>query len=108
LTASDTDGRRFAPGISDKEIRVPVEPDERSRRISALHHAALERTPGERDAFLRAACQGDEALRQELESLLRYESESARFLETPAAAVVGGAARDSLEGTSMVRRTLGP
>ena len=81
-----------------------MDADERLRRISALHHAALERSPADRDAFLRAACEGDEPLRQEVESLLKYDSQSARFLETPAAAVVAGA----FGGTATVGHTLGP
>jgi serine/threonine protein kinase len=64
---------------------------ERRDRISNLHDAALARAPGERGAFLKEACEGDEVLRQEVESLLNYESASVRFLETPAAddALVG-------------------
>jgi hypothetical protein len=57
-------------------------PDRRDR-VSNLHHAALARAPGERGAFLKEACEGDEGLRQEVESLLNYESASVRFLETP-------------------------
>ena len=63
-------------------------PDRRDR-ISNLYHAALARAPGERGAFLTEACEGDEALRREVESLLDYEPASVRFLETPAAEVVG-------------------
>ena len=33
----------------------------------------LEKPPAERDAFLTEACAGDDALRQEVESLLAYE-----------------------------------
>jgi serine/threonine protein kinase len=54
-------------------------------RLSEIYHRAVERPPGERNEFLREACGGDEALRQEVESLLAYESASARFLERPAA-----------------------
>jgi len=53
-------------------------------RISVLYHRALERPPEARSAFLQEACDGDAALRDEVESLLRYESDSA-FLEQPAA-----------------------
>ena len=58
-------------------------------RISDLYHRALARTPEERSAFLEEACDGDAALRREVESLLEYESDSARFLERPAAVVAG-------------------
>ncbi len=79
-------------------------PSESRARISALYHAALERAPGERRAFLRNACDGDESLRQEVESLLRYSSGAVLFLETPAAAVSAGASG----GTDMLNRQLGP
>ena len=70
-------------------------------RISDLYHRALERTPEQRSAFLQEACDGDDALREEVESLLRYESVTSRFLETPASAVAAG-------GPSMLNRQLGP
>jgi hypothetical protein len=57
-------------------------PDRRPDRISDLYHAALKHPPAERSAFLAAACGGDEALREEVESLLAYEPASSEFLET--------------------------
>jgi Tol biopolymer transport system component len=57
---------------------------ERRHLITGLCHAALERDPSARAAFLREACAGDEDLRQEVESLLRYEDRDAGFLERPA------------------------
>jgi serine/threonine protein kinase/Tol biopolymer transport system component len=56
---------------------------DRQRQVTELCHAALERNPSSRPAFLREACAGDEALRQEVESLLRYEDAADRFLERP-------------------------
>ena len=44
---------------------------ERWRRITELFHAALERDPGDRDAFVVEACAGDPELRSEVLSLLR-------------------------------------
>jgi serine/threonine protein kinase/Tol biopolymer transport system component len=70
-------------------------------RVSDLYHRALERTPDQRLAFLQEACDGDDALREEVESLLRYEPVTSRFLETPASAVAAG-------GPSMLNRQLGP
>src|ERR1035438_10700891 len=43
---------------------------ERWKRVDNLLQAALERAPGERDAFLRQACAGDEAIEREVRSLL--------------------------------------
>ncbi len=60
-------------------------------RISELYHAALERVPERRRAFLEEACNGDEALREEVESLLRYESDSAQFLDRQAADITASA-----------------
>jgi serine/threonine protein kinase/WD40 repeat protein len=56
---------------------------DRQRQVTELCHAALERNASNRAAFLREACAGDEALRQEVESLLRYEDAADRFLERP-------------------------
>src|SRR4026209_2307336 len=56
---------------------------DRQRQVTELCPAALERNPSSRPAFLREACAGDEALRQEVESLLRYEDAADRFLERP-------------------------
>jgi serine/threonine protein kinase len=82
-------------------------PDRRDR-ISNLHHAALARAPEERGAFLEEACEGDDVLRQEVESLLDYESASVRFLETPAADVVAIALGSAPAEPMMVGRQLGP
>ena len=43
-------------------------------RIEKLYHAALEREPQERAAFLAAACGGDEALLKEVQSLIGQSS----------------------------------
>ena len=43
---------------------------ERWQKIEQLHHAALEREPGGRSAFLDQACQGDAELHREVEALL--------------------------------------
>ena len=78
-----------------------------SRRelISQLFHTAVKLPPDERIAFLQRASEGDRALQEEIESLLRYESGAARFLETPAADVV---TNSLAELTSIVGRQVGP
>ena len=45
-------------------------PHERRDLISDLYHRALARAPEERGAFLAEACNEDDGLRQEVESLL--------------------------------------
>jgi serine/threonine protein kinase/WD40 repeat protein len=57
---------------------------DRQRQIAELCHAALGRNASDRATFLREACAGDDALRQEVESLLRYEDAGDQFLERPA------------------------
>ena len=48
-----------------------------------LLQAALDRTPEEREAFVRGACADDVALRDEVLSLLAHTASAGGFLETP-------------------------
>ncbi len=57
---------------------------ERWRQIEELYHAALEREPSERAAFVNDACAGNPELRKEIESLLVCDESAAHFIETPA------------------------
>ncbi len=68
---------------------------ERWRRVDEVFHRALDAPTGERTALLDAACAGDDALRHEVESLLRSDARAEEFLETPAeGAPVGTPADD--------------
>ena len=62
---------------------------ERWRKVERLFHAALEREENQRAAYVAGACQGDEALRREVESLLACQTEN--FMETPAVEVAAKA-----------------
>jgi serine/threonine protein kinase len=80
---------------------------DRAARVSELYQAALAYPTADRDLFLKDACAGDEGLREEVGSLLRYASESPEFLKTPAAAELGRL--PSLAGlTQMLGRDFGP
>src|ERR1700733_11708734 len=57
---------------------------ERWRQVEHLYHAALDRQPGERTAFLTDACNGDGDLRREVDSLLASEQSPHSLLEHPA------------------------
>src|SRR6266568_5522279 len=57
---------------------------ERWRRVEQLYHSALKVAADKRARFLQNECQDDEELRQEVESLLSYESSAAEFIESPA------------------------
>jgi serine/threonine protein kinase/Tol biopolymer transport system component len=58
---------------------------DRWKQVDRVFHAALEREPGARDAFVAQACDGDEALREEVESLLQSHHQAGSFIEAPAA-----------------------
>ncbi len=67
-----------------------MEPD-RWRQVEQLFHAALEREESQRAAFLAAACEDDEALRSEVESLLACQQQAENFMEAPAVEVAAKA-----------------
>ena len=56
---------------------------ERLSQIQELYHAARQREPEQRTAFLAGACEGDEDLQREVESLLAADPSSACFLDEP-------------------------
>lgn len=56
---------------------------ERWRRAEELFHAALEREPGARTAFLAGACGEDSELRQEVEMLVSNDERAGSLFEKP-------------------------
>ncbi len=75
---------------------------DRWQQISQLYHDVLARDESQRAGFLDAACAGDAALRQEVESLLAHEDTAERFMGVPALEVaakgLGGDQRQSMTG----------
>src|SRR4051794_30018805 len=67
---------------------------DRWRQVEDLCHAALAHGAEERRTFLAHACQGDEGLLREVESLLAQESHADRFMSVPAAVLAGSAGFD--------------
>jgi eukaryotic-like serine/threonine-protein kinase len=63
-----------------------MRPMERDRwlLVERLYHAALDRTRGDQEIFLKEACKNDEELRHEVESLLGYQQKATAFIESPA------------------------
>ena len=57
---------------------------ERWQRVEELYHSALRVAAEHRGEFLKNECRGDAKLREEIESLLAYESSAKEFMETPA------------------------
>lgn len=60
-----------------------MEPD-RWRKVEQIYHAAREVEEGQRAAFIAKACAGDQALMQELRTLLAQPQATGSFLEAPA------------------------
>ena len=56
---------------------------ERWKQVDNLLQSALERPPEERDAFLRQACAGDEALEREVRSLLASQQAGGKLPGEP-------------------------
>jgi Tol biopolymer transport system component len=52
-------------------------------QIQEFYHAAMERPPASRAAFLAKACANDPELRREVESLLSHEGQADSLLENP-------------------------
>src|SRR5262245_35229494 len=57
---------------------------DRWEQIERLYHAALERSPDAREAYLDEACAGDEDLRREVAGLLACDVPSDSFIQSPA------------------------
>ena len=64
---------------------------ERWKQVDSLLQSVLERPPEEREAFLRQACSGDQALEREVRSLLTAQQEAEGFLDRPAIEVAARA-----------------
>jgi serine/threonine protein kinase len=85
---------------------------QRWKQVDSVLQSVLDLPTGERDAFLRRACSGDDALEREVRSLLTSDQQAGRFLENPAIEVAAKAlarrrAEDAPEGgDSLIGRTI--
>lgn len=77
------------------------------QKLDELFHSALEREPGKRETFIAEACNGDEELRRELESMLDHHGRARSFIESPAYAVAAQTLVDDDSGI-LVGKSLGP
>src|SRR4030095_7731018 len=84
----------------------PEQTQELWGRIERLWNAALERAQPERAAFLAEACEGDEDLRREVESLLRFDLRAEHFIESPALELAAQAQAEAIE-ESLIGRMIG-
>src|SRR5213595_1539571 len=78
----------------------------RFQTIEEIFLAALEHEPGQVSAFLDTACEGDEALRREVEVLLASDQRAGRFIES---SPVGLATKiiQNREADSLLGQTIG-
>ena len=75
---------------------------ERWKQVESILQSALDHPPAERDALLRNACAGDEALERDVRSLLASDDQAGSFLNRPAVEVVA----EAEAGDSPVGRTI--
>src|SRR5688572_27765657 len=96
--SADPDDRPAAPvGSTDAPPAAATGGDEgreRWRRVEQIYTDARTVSGDERMAMLDTACQGDVALRHEVESLLDCERAAAGFIESSAIEVVASALRE--------------
>src|SRR5689334_2390208 len=79
---------------------------DRWAQIKSVFSAALEQPVAERAAFITSQCRGDEALAQEVESLLAAHDQAHSFIESPAFESAGPAF--ALDPTEAVGQRIGP
>ena len=79
---------------------------ERWKRTEEIYHAAYALPPGERAAFLAAACAEEEDLRRDVESLLTESESDGGFPEMPALALPAHFMQDPAP-TAMTGRSVG-
>src|SRR5215471_4927544 len=74
-----------------------MEQAERLKQAAELFHAALERAPDQRAAFLAQACASDPDLLKEVQSFLAAQEQVSGFLDEPGFVAAG---RDASESTA--------
>src|SRR5688572_30342566 len=82
-------------------------PSDRWHQIEELYHAALRLHANQRAAFLESACDGNQDLHREVESLLIADQQAENFLESPVLEVAAEAMAMQ-DPPSLVGRVLGP
>jgi serine/threonine protein kinase len=89
----------------EKQESKTVMTPETWKQVDELVQAALSLPHVECVAFLDHACKGDHLLRREVESILAYQQQASRFLETPAieqaAELIAPSQSHSLEGQTI-------
>ncbi|HYJ47231.1 MAG TPA: hypothetical protein VEV81_11520, partial [Pyrinomonadaceae bacterium] len=68
------------------------------QQIKEIFHSAVELEPGERSAFLDAACADDNSLRREVETLIAAHEKTGSFIDSPAYEVAAELVADEKTG----------
>ncbi len=76
------------------------------KKIEEIYHAALEKTPDEREEFLKKSCGDDEELRREVESLLEFDVKAKDFIESPPEDFAADIFSKKTDETNLVGRIL--
>ena len=79
---------------------------ERWKRIDSLLHAVLDRPPAERAAFLRQECAGDQALENEVRSLMAADEHADSFLDRMVQAEAGRELTGAPTATHLAGQTI--
>src|SRR5215510_2201415 len=80
---------------------------ERWEKLNELFHSALERDGDARAAFLAQACDGDDELLHELETMLAHHQQAESFMESPAYAVEAKSIVADDVSATLIGRTVG-
>jgi len=80
---------------------------ERWQQVKELFTAALDRDAAERPSFLARACAGDEALRKEVEDLLRNDEQTFKLIDGSVTGLAAELLAQS-KSPSILGRTIGP
>jgi len=78
----------------------------RFQTIEEIFLAALEQEPEQVSAFLDTACDGDDALRREVEALLASDQRAGRFIETSSVGLATKVIQNQ-QADSLIGRTIG-
>src|SRR5438270_12598311 len=72
---------------------------ERWKQIEEVFQSALDLPESERGGFIASACAGDDALREQVEALIKQYEQAGNFIEAPAVAVAGFTGSSALNTT---------
>src|SRR5262245_32209393 len=78
----------------------------RLQTIEEIFHSALNREPDQIGAFLDTACEGDELLRDKVQSLLASHQQAGKFIEIPVAGIAT-AIIENRQADLLVSQTIG-